>query len=283
VNAAAVIGYVGLAAIEGALVALPCGTALERLGRLRSPLWALLLPGAIVFGTFGVLVLPSLATGLALLAAIATPVLAAIAVVAVVHGRNRFLLLVPLVLGVAAFVGSGWAGQLASTMLMALGCLTLGTALARLTPGPWLRVGVVAMGAVDVLLLAVGVGQPSATILQHALAAGPLPAFQHAAIGPMREDYPDLVLAAILGGAVAGRRTQRRTAVVIVIVATAYGGLFAVAHMLPATVPSALVLAAVEWGPATRARPRRRARCAACRRRTTFTALRHPQAKPAPA
>jgi hypothetical protein len=277
------MAYVALAAIEGALVALPCPTALERLGRLRSPVWAVVPAGAIVFGTFGVLALPSLATGLALLAAIATPVLAAIAVVAVVHGRHLRLLFVPLAMGLAAVLVSGWAGQLATSVLMALGCLTLGTALARLMPGPWLRVGVIAMGAVDVLLLVVGVGQPSATIMQHAMATGPLPAFDRAEVGPMSKDYPDLVLAAVLGGAVAGRPIQKPAAVLLAILATAYGGLFAVAHILPATVPPALILALVEWGPKAWARPRGRVRCAACRRRTAFRALPHPHAEPAPA
>jgi hypothetical protein len=239
VNAAAVTAYVGLAAIEGALVALPCPTALERLGRLRSPLWTLVPPGAIVVGTFGVLALPSLATGLAMLAAIATPLLAAIAVVAVVHGRHRRLLVVPMALGVAAVLGSGWLGQLATSLLVALGCLTLGAALAWLTPGRWLHLAVLSMGAVDVLLLVLGVGQPSATLLHHAMANGPLPVFHRAELGPMSKDYPDLVLAAVLGGIVAGRPIQRRTAMLVGILAAAYGGLFLVAQMLPATVPLA--------------------------------------------
>jgi hypothetical protein len=283
VNAAAVGAYVALAAIEGALVALPCSSALGRLGRLRSPLWALVPAGAIVVGTFGVLLLPSLATGLALLAAIATPVLAAIAVVAVVHGRRRCLLLVPLAMGAAALLASGWVGQLATSLLVALGCLTLGTALARLTPGPWLGVGVIGMGVVDVLLLALGVGQPSATILQHAMASGPLPALHHAALGPMNKDYPDLVLAAVLGGAIAGRPIQQPAAVLLGVIATAYGGLFAVADMPPGTVPTALVFAVAAWGPRAWAQPRRRVRCAACRTRTALRARPHPRAAPAPA
>jgi xanthine/uracil/vitamin C permease (AzgA family) len=99
--------YVALAAIQGAIVALPQPAALERLGRLRSPAWALLAPGSLIVGTFGVLAVPLLASGLAVLADIATPVLAAIAVIAVVHGRHRSLLLVPLALGVLATAGSG--------------------------------------------------------------------------------------------------------------------------------------------------------------------------------
>jgi hypothetical protein len=110
VNVQSVSAYIALAAIEGALVALPSPAALGRLARLRSPALALVAPGALIVGTFGVLALPAMATGLALLATIATPVLAAIAVVAVIHGRQRGLLLLPLALGVVAVAGSGWAG-----------------------------------------------------------------------------------------------------------------------------------------------------------------------------
>ena len=74
------------------------------------------------------LALPLLASGLAVLAQIATPVLAAIAVMAVVHGRQRGLLVVPLALGGVAAAGPGWQGELAASLLTALGCLTLGAA-----------------------------------------------------------------------------------------------------------------------------------------------------------
>lgn len=278
------MAYVALAAIQGALVALPCPTALERLRRLRSPLWTIVPPGALLVGTFGVLALPSLATGLAALAAIATPAMAAIAVAAVVHGRRRCLLVLPAALGAAAVLASGWPGQLAASLVVALACLTLGAALASVTPGRWLRLGVFSMAAVDVLLLGAGVGQPSAALLNDAMADGPLPAFHHAELGTMSKDYPDLVLAAVVGGIVAGQPTQVRTAIVVGILAAAYGGLFAVADMLPATVPTALVLALVEWGPVARSRPRRRRlRCAACKRRTPLSALPYPPPEPATA
>ena len=254
-SAEAVIAYVALAAIEGMLVALPSATALGRLRRLRSPLWALVPPAALLFGTFGLLAFPSLATGLALLAAIATPALAAIAVVAVIHGRHPSLLVVPLLLGAIAVVGSGWLGQLAASLLVALGCLTVGAALVAVAPGRWLHLGVLCVCVVDVLMLVLGVGQPSAALLDHALDSGPLPTFHRAHLGPITKDYPDLVLAAVLGGIVAGRAIQQRTAVLVGILAAAYGGLFAVADMLPATVPTALVLILVEWGPRAWALP----------------------------
>jgi hypothetical protein len=255
VNVSNAAEYVALATIQGAIVALPHPAALERLGRLRSPAWALVAPGSILVGTFGILALPLVARGLAVLAQMATPVLAAIAVLAVVHGRQRRLLLVPVALGAIAAGGWGWPGELAASLLTALGCLTLGAALVRLTPARWLYLGVLGMAAVDVLLLAVGVGQPADALLRDALGNTIQPTLAHAELGQFSLDYPDLVLAAVLGAIVAERAVQRRAAVLVAISAAAYGALFAFADVLPATVPLALVLALVEWG--ARRGPRR--------------------------
>jgi hypothetical protein len=247
-TAATAAGFVGLATIQGALVALPSPVALERLDRLRSPAWALVAPASLLIGTFGVLALPSMATGLAILAAVATPVLAAIAVASVVHGGRLCLILLPLVLGVVALASTGIASEVAATLLTALGCLTLGAALVRLTPTRALQLGLLMMVLVDVLLLALGIGQPAAALLSDAL-NGSQPAFHHAELGTASVDYPDLVLAAILGGIVAGRAAQPRAALLVAVLAAAYSGLLLVADMLPATVPLVLALGLLEFGP----------------------------------
>jgi hypothetical protein len=251
---------IALGTIEGALVALPGPLALERLTRLRSRGWALVAPGSLLVGTFGVLALPSLATGLAIMAAIATPVLAAIAAVAVVHGSRRAVLLVPLALGAVAMACTGLAQELAASVLTALGCLTLGAALVRLTPPRWLQLGILSMAVIDVLLLAAGIGQPAAALFSNAL-GGIHPTFHRAELGPISTDYPDLVLAAVLGGTFAGRPIQRRAAVLVAILAAGYAGLLTIADMLPATVPLVAALVLVEWGP-----PLGRVRRAALRR-----------------
>jgi hypothetical protein len=253
VDIVAVTAFVALAAIQGGLVALPHSLAFRSLSRLRSPLWALAGPGSLLIGTFGVLAMPRLATGLAILAVVATPVLASIAVVAVVHGGRPVLLLVPLALGAVAIAGSGVAAQLTASLLTALGCLTLGAAIARLTPARWLALGVLSMAAVDVLLLALGIGQPAATLLAHAL-DGVGPTFSRAQVGTMSQDYPDLVLAAVVGGVVAGRPVQPRAALLVAILAIANGGLLAFADIVPATVAPMLALALVEWMPRLRVR-----------------------------
>jgi hypothetical protein len=254
VNVLSFSAFVALVTITGALVALPSPAALGRLARLRSPAWAVVAPGSLLAGTFGVLAMPSLATGLAILAAVATPALAAIAVVGVVHGGRRTLLLVPVALGAVALAGSGLAAELAASLLTALGCLTLGAAIVRLTPARWLRRGVLAMAAVDVILLAAGIGQPAATLLYEA-SAGVRPVFHRAQLGPMSLDYPDLVLAAMLGGVVAGRAVQARAAALVATLATANGALFAFAEMLPATPPIVLALILIDWRPPAWVRP----------------------------
>jgi len=45
--------------------------------------------------------------------------------------------------------------------------------------------------------------------------------FHRAQLGPMSLDYPDLVLAAVLGGVVAGRAVQARVATLVAVLATA--------------------------------------------------------------
>lgn len=216
-------------------------------------MWAFVFPGILVAGTFGVLALPAAATALAVLASVATPVLAGIAVLAVVRGRGggSRVLILPLALVLGATL-AGWPGQVAATALIALGCLTLGTALVRLTPAPWVTVGVLAMCAVDVLLLATGIGQPAAALLNEA--GGGLPTLHFAQLGPIATDYPDLVLAAVVGGILAGRPVQRRAAVLVAVLSGAYAALLTIVHMLPATVPLTLALILVELGPRVRHR-----------------------------
>jgi hypothetical protein len=250
VSFAAMTAYLALASIQGALVALPRPVALGSLARLRSPMWALAAPGSLLVGTFGVLAEPSLATGLAILARVATPLLALIAVVGVVHGGRRALAFVPLALGAVALTGTGIAQEVAASLLTALGCLTLGAAIVRLTPVRWLRLGILAMAALDVLLLATGIGQPAAALLDQAL-SGAGPTFHRVEFGPMSTDYPDMVLAAVLGGLVAGRTIQARAAVLVAFLAAANGGLFAFGNVVPATLPLVLGLIVVEWRPRT--------------------------------
>jgi hypothetical protein len=57
------------------------------------------LPGSIVLGTFGLLVLPRMAMGLVFVASVATPILSGVAAVTVVRGPRTRMLASALTLG----------------------------------------------------------------------------------------------------------------------------------------------------------------------------------------
>lgn len=240
-------------------MALPRGNALPSLRRLRSPAWAAVLPGAILVGTFAPLGAHSVALGLILLAALATPPLAAVAVLAVVRGPRVGLVALALTAAVVATFAGGLSAQLSATMLTALGALALGAALARLIPYSWVGVGFTCMCAIDVALVVAGIGQSSANDLVRAAGQVPGPMFDHAQIGQVVIDYPDLVLTAALGAFVAGQRGQPCVAAVVTVLA-ATSLLLAPAHAVwPATIPVAATLIAVRAvGSFRDARARRR-------------------------
>ena len=235
-------------------------------------MWALVLPCALVVGTFGVLAVPESATALAALAAGATPVLGGLAVLHVVpwlsprlaggaadHGRR----------GAAAPLLAGGSRREPADRPRLPGA---GALLVRLTPLPWLVLGIAVMCVVDVVLIVTGPGQPAANQLQLAFAEGPIPGLHHAQIGSFTSDYPDLVLAAVLGAVLAGDARQFRAGFLVAALVSASGLLFMVADILPGTVPLAVAAAVVavvsSTDPARRtgAAPpeppcRRRARC----------------------
>jgi hypothetical protein len=250
--------YCTLGALQGVLVALPRPPGSDAWARLRSPAWALVLPGSLLVGTFGVLALPSFATVLAVLAAITTPVLAALAVLNFVRGRRvGWFVAVP---ALGAGLVSHWSlpADLAASILTALGCLTVGAVLVRLSPLKWLAAAIAAMCVVDVVLLATGVGQSSAALMESALSNSRLPEFHQAQLGAVSKDYPDLVLTAVLGSMLAGKAALQRTAAVLVaVLASANGLLFLVADMLPATVPLGVAAAVVFALERRRSRARR--------------------------
>lgn len=231
-----------VALLQGGLVALPRGNALESLRRLRSPAWAGVLPGCIVVGTFAPLGAQTFAVGLVVLAALATPPLAAVAVLAVIRGPRAALVALALIAAALTTLAGGWAGELSATFITALGALTVGAALARLIPSRWVLAGVVCMSVVDVAFLAAGVGQPAAALITQAAGHVPGPLLDRAQIGPVSIDYPDLVLAAVLGGFLAGQRGQRRAAAIVSLFAAISLVLAPPNTLWPATVPAAITL-----------------------------------------
>jgi hypothetical protein len=242
--------------LEAALVMLPRSAPFPRLARLRSPAWTALLPVSIIVGTFGLLVVPTLASPTVLAAAITTPLLAFVAVVAVVRAR---LVMLPLaaVAGVLAMWATGLGGHVGTGVVTALACLTVGAALQRLIPGRWLLVGVVAMSVVDIALLVSGFGYHQTALLAAAQNNFHGPRFTGARIGGTTIGYPDLFLAALLGTSLAGQRAQVRAAGLLMMLAVLYDSLLSPGLLLPATVPIALTLAVVAWVGHRRRRARR--------------------------
>jgi hypothetical protein len=235
-----------MALLQGSLVLMPRAAPFARLRRLRSPRWAVLLPGSIIFGTFGMLLVPSMAFGVVFLAAVTTPVLALMALLFVVRVR-RLVLPIAVASGTLAALASGAGGRDGTSVITALACLTVGTALHRLIPGRWLLIGVLAMSTADVTLLGAGVGYHQTALLAAAMNSFPGPRFSGARIGAIALGYPDLVLAALLGASVAGTRYQARAATLLAALAIGLDSLLTPGVLLPATVPIALVLIIVSW------------------------------------
>jgi hypothetical protein len=234
------MGALALAMLQAALVALPRGGAFAVLGRLRSPAWAALLPGAIVFGTFAPLWHKGFASALVLGAAITTPLMAVVTVVAVARARRALVIGLATALAVVAAVAPTTAPRLLLSVVTALGSLSVGVALTRLIPPRWLLIGVVVMAAVDAVFLLEGVGVSAAGSMASASAHFHGPQFTQASVGPTTVDYPDLVLASVLGGTVAGSGWQRRAALTLALLAGSTGLLLAVVPMVPETVPIAM-------------------------------------------
>ena len=245
ITLSAFIGVGALATMEGGLVALPRADALDRLGRLRSPAWGALLPGSILVGTFGPQALPPMAWASVVLAGIATPLLATAAVLAVARGPRAAMLPITIMLLVGAEFVGGWTGQLFASLLTGLGCLTAGVALVRLIPRHYMLISVLCMCAVDVTLLPTGAAQASAALMNHSAAHLHHAVFDHAGIGQVSTDYPDLVLAAILGGFVADHGVRRRAAALLTLLAAGYGLFLPRGGALPATVPIAVTFVIV--------------------------------------
>jgi hypothetical protein len=96
------------------------------------------------------------------------------------------------------------------------------------------------MAVVDTLFLSVGIGQESVASMATAARGFSGPHFDRAAVGWITVDFPDLVLAGVLGGFVAGRPEQRRAALTLALLATMTDMLVPIVGFVPATVPVAL-------------------------------------------
>jgi hypothetical protein len=196
---------------------------------------------------------------LALLATFGTPVLASTGGLFV--GSRLWWLWLPAAAGLwlVAWLAHGLAQDAAGVALIALACLAAASAAAIVAPAWSIRLGLVALAALDVLLVWGTTGVEEATnslqavALPHA-AGTPLPSLQQATFGGAVMGWLDLLAPALLGVVVAGRQ-KLGAAAVTGVAAGLWGLLLFVTSEVAATVP---VLAGLGFAAADARRSRLR-------------------------
>jgi hypothetical protein len=208
----------------------------------------LVLPGSIIAVIAAIGLLPGVADGLTYLALVAVPPLAAIALAWAMRGARPALVLVPFPLFALAWaIPDTLTGEAAAVALSALACVTLGVLLACIVPSRWLKLGIYAMAVVDVYLVGADLLQTPNGVLNAAAPVAGLPQLQFAHFGSAVVGFGDLFIAAVLGAVLAGDRgIQLRATGIAACLALAFDLLFFFVSLLPATVPIALTLAAIE-------------------------------------
>lgn len=247
-SAAFILSDLVLCAVQAALVALPGRPVPAWMARLAGRWWALVLPGSIAVVVLAIDVSADSARTLTWLALVTTPPLAALALAWGLRGaRGRAALAVLPVLALAWTAPDAFAGRAAALVLTALACVTLARLLTAVAPLAWLKVGIVAMAAVDAVLVFSHTLQAPNAVLNAAVPAAGLPRFQLASFGDAVMGYGDLFVAAVLGAVLAAEGARQGWAAWATLgCAVLFDALFLVTSELPATVPVALALVLVE-------------------------------------
>ena len=232
-----------------------------RQARPRGRSWVWLAVPALLLAA-GVLIIDLVPQGphvLALLATFGTPVLAAAG--GVFLGSRLWWLWPPLAVGLwfAAWLAHGLVQDAAGLALICGACLAAASAAAVVAPAWSIRAGLVALAALDVILVWGTTGVQEATnalqavALPHA-AGTPLPSLQQATFGSAVMGWLDLLAPALLGVVVAGGR-KLGAAAVTGAAAGVWGLLLFVTSEVAATVP---VLAGLAFSAADARRDRLR-------------------------
>lgn len=238
--------YAVLCAVQAATAAAPG----RRATRSGPGLVGLAVPAALLGAGVAVLdTLPQGARWLAWLATFGTPALAAAS--GLLAGRRGWWLWPPAALGLwlAAWQAHGLARDAAGVLLIAGACLAAASAAALVAPAWSIRTGLVALVALDVILVWGTRNVEHATTTLHAVtlprAAGtPLPSLQDATFGSALMGWLDLLAPALLGAVVAGR-AKLAGAAATGLAAGLWGLLLFVTAEVAATVP---VLAGLAFG-----------------------------------
>ena len=237
-----------LTAAQAACVALPAAGLPAWTERLRTRAWALVLPLSIAVVVAAIALVPTTADVLTWVALLLVPPGAALALGWAARGSRPWLaaLAAPL-LAVAWALPDTRVGQVATIVLIAGSAVTLGRLLAGAAPLTLVKAGVVAMAAIDAWLVFTNRLQAPNELLVAAAPGLGLPQLQSAGFGAAGMGYGDFFTAAVVGGILAAERSpQLVPAVALLGVSLAWDQLFLVYDVLPATIPPAVVLLAVE-------------------------------------
>ncbi|HET6999369.1 MAG TPA: hypothetical protein VFI03_12370 [Solirubrobacterales bacterium] len=236
-----------LSLVQAALVAAPRPAIAPFLAGLRNSSWALVLPLSIVVVVSAIALEEAVADFLTYLALFAVPPLAALALAAIVRGGRPPLALLTVPLFAIAWAGrDSLSGETAALILSALACVSLGWLLVCVVPGLWVKIGVCAMAIIDAWLVGSDLLQGPNAVL-NAAAPGGLPQLQFVSFGSAVMGFGDIFIAAVLGALLASdRRLQLTGAALAAVFCLSFDFLFFALDTLPATVPIALTLVALE-------------------------------------
>jgi predicted lipid-binding transport protein (Tim44 family)/uncharacterized membrane protein YgcG len=235
-----------LTALQALCVALPAAGLPAWLARYRRGSWALVLPACIVVCVAGISLAPVSADAYAWAALLLVPPGCALALGWAMRGaRPPLALLAPPLLALTWL--DGVPGEIATDALIVGSCVTLGRLIAAAAPLPLVKAGLVAMAAIDAVLVFSGaLTEPAATLNAAQVAPG-LPQLQTGVLHFSSLGYGDFLAAGVLGGVLAAEGAPGgRWALAVLAVSIAWDQLFLVTDLLPATVPPALVLIARE-------------------------------------
>jgi hypothetical protein len=258
-----------LVGAQALLVVAPGRSSPGFAGRMRTGRWAFLPPalvvGFVVAGALG----QEAAAVLTRVALVAVPLLAAAGLGWAIRGAHPALALLGLPLLVLAWARpGGLPGAAAAAALSAISCVPLGRLLAGAVPGAWLKLGLVLWAVYDAFTVFSSPAHPPDAIVDAAVAGPGLPRFQILDLHAASIGFPDMFVAAVLGGVLAVERVRAVPVALLVFgFSLAFDGLFAFFDTLPATVPVAAALLVSEI---------------VTRRRTTLAAE-APQARRGPA
>jgi hypothetical protein len=214
--------------------------------RLAGRGWSLVAPLSIVV-SIGVIALADVgADVLTWIALLLVPPGCALAFGWASHGARPLLAVLALPALAAALAAPddplGRAGRL---VLIAGSVVTVGRLLAGAAPLALLKGGVVAMAAIDAVVIFGDLFDRENALFDSAVPATGLPRLQVAEIGDASTDYGDFFVAGLVGAILAAeRRHQLAAAVATFGVMQAFNQLFLVLDSLPGTIPPALVMLA---------------------------------------